>query len=113
LNDYGFRAVIAPSFADIFYNNSLKNGLLPVVLPENDMAELVKRAETIENYQLTVDLENCEVTDAQGFHAQFELDEFRRYCLLNGLDDIGLTLQNEEKIDLYEKLRPVWKVTVG
>ncbi len=103
LTDYGFHAVIAPGFADIFYNNSLKNGLLPVFLTEEKIAELVARSETVENYELTIDLENQTVSDFQGFQASFEIDEFRRYCLLNGLDDIGLTLQNEKKITEYEK----------
>lgn len=105
LTDYGFHAVVAPSFADIFYNNSLKNGLLPVVLSEEKVAELVENSQTQENYELTIDLENQTVTDNFGFEAQFEIDEFRRYCLLNGLDDIGLTLQNEAKISEYETMR--------
>lgn len=105
LTDYGFHAVIAPSFADIFYNNSLKNGLLPIVLSEENVAELVRKAETSENYELTIDLETRTVFDNQGFQTSFEIDEFRRYCLLNGLDDIGLTLQNEEKISEYENLK--------
>ncbi len=105
LTDYGFRAVIAPSFADIFYNNSLKNGLLPIVLSEETIAELVRKAETSDNYELTIDLETRTVFDNQNFRASFEIDEFRRYCLLNGLDDIGLTLQNEGKISEYENLK--------
>lgn len=105
LTDYGFHAVVAPSFADIFYNNSLKNGLLPVVLSEEKVAELVENSQTTENYELTIDLENQTVTDNQGFQASFEVDEFRKYCLLNGLDDIGLTLQNEAKISEYEMMR--------
>lgn len=100
LTDYGFHAVIAPAFADIFYNNSLKNGLLPVVLSEEKVAELVNKSQ--ENYELTIDLENQTVSDNQGFQANFEIDEFRRFCLLNGLDDIGLTLQNEAKISKFE-----------
>jgi 3-isopropylmalate/(R)-2-methylmalate dehydratase small subunit len=103
LTDFGFHAVIAPSFADIFYNNSLKNSLLPVVLSESDCLELSTRAAEIPDYSLTVDLENQTVTDDHGFHASFEIDEFRRHCMLNGLDDIGLTLLNEEKITAYEK----------
>jgi len=105
LTDYGFSAVIAPSFADIFYNNSLKNGLLPVVLSEEKVAELVENSQTLENYELTIDLENQTVADSLGFEASFEIDEFRKYCLLNGLDDIGLTLQNEAKISEYETMR--------
>ncbi|MEP6900757.1 MAG: 3-isopropylmalate dehydratase small subunit [Actinomycetota bacterium] len=102
LTDYGFYAVIAPSFADIFYNNSLKNGLLPVVLSEEKVARLVEQSQNQENYELIVDLENQTVTDHQGFQSSFEINEFRRHCLLNGLDDIGLTLQNEAKISQYE-----------
>ncbi len=105
LTDYGFSAVVAPSFADIFYNNSLKNGLLPVVLSEAEVAELAAKAADQENYELTIDLESQTVTDKQGFAARFEIDEFRKYCLLNGLDDIGLTLQNEAKISEYERAR--------
>jgi 3-isopropylmalate/(R)-2-methylmalate dehydratase small subunit len=105
LTDYGFQAVIAPSFADIFYNNSLKNGLLPVVLSEEMVAALVEKSREHKNYELTIDLENQTVSDNQRFHAGFDIDEFRKYYLLNGLDDIGLTLQNEEKISEYENLR--------
>jgi 3-isopropylmalate/(R)-2-methylmalate dehydratase small subunit len=100
LTDYGFCVVIAPSFADIFYNNSLKTGLLPIVLSEEKVAELAEKSKG--NYELNIDLENQAVTDNQGFQASFEIDAFRRHCLLNGLDDIGLTLQNEAKITEYE-----------
>jgi len=103
LTDYGFRAVIAPGFADIFYNNSLKNSLLPVALSEADCALLARNAAEIPGYSLTVDLESQTVTDDSGFNATFEIDEFRRNCMLNGLDDIGLTLQHEDKIAAYEK----------
>jgi 3-isopropylmalate/(R)-2-methylmalate dehydratase small subunit len=102
LADFGFRAVIAPSFADIFYNNSLKNSLLPVALAEAECAELAQKASSVKNYSLTVDLENQTVSDDLGFHAAFEIDEFRRHCLINGLDDIALTMLNEEKIAAYE-----------
>lgn len=105
LTDYGFHAIIAPSFADIFYNNSLKNGLLPVVLSEETVAGLVEKSANVENYELTIDLENQGVSDNRGFTASFEIDEFHKYCLLNGLDDISLTLQNEAKISEYENLR--------
>ena len=103
LMDHGFRTVIAPSFADIFYNNSLKNGLLPVALSESEVAELARRAASPEGCQITVDLENKTVTDNAGFSAAFDIDEFRRTCLLNGHDDIGLTLLNEDKIAAYEQ----------
>ena len=105
LADYGFRAVVAPSFADIFRNNCTKNGIVPVVLPDEQVAELVRRAQETEGYQLTVDLERREVRDAAGFSAPFEFDEFRRYCLMEGLDDIGLTLRHEPEIAAYEARR--------
>lgn len=102
LLDYGFRVVIAPSFGDIFFNNGLKNGLLPVRLEEQIVERLVENTQTIDGYSLTIDLENKTVADASGVIATFEIDEFRHYCLLNGLDDIGLTLQHEEKITAFE-----------
>ena len=108
LADYGFRAIIAPSFADIFANNCLKNGLLVVVLTEPEVAELTNRAKTIDRYEPTVDLENKIVSDKSGFSAQFEIGDFQRQCLLEGLDDIGLTLQHEEAITTYEQRRPTW-----
>ncbi len=108
LEDFGFRVVIASAFADIFYNNCFKVGILPVILEEEKVAELVSRAEEIENYQLTVDLENCKINDSNGFETTFNVDDFRRHCLLNGLDDIGLTLQHEEKITKFEENRPAW-----
>ena len=104
LSDFGFRAVLAPSFADIFSNNCVKNGLLTVVLDENKIADLLQRAQS-GNYQLTVDLEACQVRDAHGFSSSFVIDEFTRHCLLHGLDDIGLTLQHEADIAAYEKRR--------
>jgi 3-isopropylmalate/(R)-2-methylmalate dehydratase small subunit len=110
LLDYGFRAIIAPSFADIFSNNCMKNGVLPVVLKDEEVAEVSRRAREFEDYRLTVDLERREVRDEQGFRAAFEIDEFRRYCLLEGLDDIGLTLRHEAQIEAYEqRRRPVWR----
>jgi len=108
LADHGFRAIIAPSFADIFANNCLKNGLLTVVLREEDVANLTNRAKTIDGYELTVDLENKSVSDASGFSATFEIGDFQRQCLLEGLDDIGLTLQHEAAIESYEQRRPTW-----
>jgi 3-isopropylmalate/(R)-2-methylmalate dehydratase small subunit len=106
LADYGFRAIIAPSFADIFANNCLKNGLLPLVLTDAEVSELTRRAKEIESYQITVDLENKTVSDAHGFSAAFEIGDFQRYCLLEGLDDIGLTLKHEPEITAYENRRP-------
>src|ERR1700683_3255818 len=102
LTDYGFRVVIASSFADIFANNSLKNGLLTVLLKEEEIAEIMRRAQAIDDYELTVDLEALLVKDEKGFAATFAMDEFSRHCLLNGLDDIGLTLQHEAEIAAYE-----------
>ncbi|HEX8068950.1 MAG TPA: 3-isopropylmalate dehydratase small subunit [Pyrinomonadaceae bacterium] len=109
LADYGFRAVIAPSFADIFANNCLQNGLLPVVLGEREVAAIGARARGRANYRVTVDLERCIVADEAGLTASFQLDEFRRHCLLDGLDDIGLTLQHEAAIAAYEERRPRWR----
>jgi len=105
LADYGFRAIIAPSFADIFANNCLKNGLLPVTLGDAAVTELMQRSKQIENYQATVDLEAKTVSDAHGFSQSFEIDDFQRYCLLEGLDDIGLTLAHADDIAAYESLR--------
>lgn len=102
LSDFGFRVIIAPSFADIFYNNGLKNGLLLVCLPERDIIELVNRASEKENYQLTINLENCIVQDEFGFQTNFEIDDFARRRLLEGFDDIDLTLQHETAISRYE-----------
>jgi 3-isopropylmalate/(R)-2-methylmalate dehydratase small subunit len=102
LSDYGFRAVIAPTFADIFFSNAGKNGIVLVRLSEEDVAKLLSNAKTIPNYQLTVNLEAQTVTDAHGFHATFEVDPFRKYCLIEGLDDIGLTLRHEKALDTYE-----------
>ncbi len=108
LADYGFRAIIAPSFADIFANNCLKNGLLPVTLDDAQVAELMRRANQIEDYRGTVDLEGKTVTDAHGFAATFAIGDFQRYCLLEGLDDIGLTLEHEREITRYEHDQPSW-----
>jgi 3-isopropylmalate/(R)-2-methylmalate dehydratase small subunit len=108
LADFGFRTIIAPSFADIFANNCLKNGLLPVVMSEADVIELGRRASELDNYQITVDLERHEVSDSLGFAASFQIEEFQRQCLLKGLDDIDLTLQDEPAISSYEGRRPLW-----
>ncbi|HLI35383.1 MAG TPA: 3-isopropylmalate dehydratase small subunit [Terriglobia bacterium] len=104
LLDYGIRALIAPSFADIFRNNCFKNGMLPVTLPEEQVDELFCRAERAPGYQITVDLENQIVTDGSDLKLTFEIDPFRRECLLKGLDDIGLTLRVEDAIAAYEKV---------
>jgi len=105
LADYGFKVIIAPTFADIFYNNSLKNGLLLVRLTEPEVNRLIARAKEKEAYRLTVDLEQRQVHDENGFSASFEIDEFRCRCLLEGLDDIGLTLRYEGDIAKYEQQR--------
>lgn len=103
--DYGFRVVIAPSFADIFYNNCFKNGILPIKLSEAQVEELFQRTAKHEGYALTVDLEAKTITDEHGLSIAFDLDEHRRQFLLLGLDDIGLTLQHEDKISAYEAQR--------
>ncbi|PYT05442.1 MAG: 3-isopropylmalate dehydratase small subunit [Acidobacteria bacterium] len=108
LLDYGFRSIIAPSFADIFYNNCFKNGMLPVQLSEEEVEELFQRASSNPEYELTVDLERQWVTDDLGLRLSFEVDPFRRECLLKGLDDIGLTLQHEDKIREHEARRVVF-----
>ena len=101
--DYGFRVVMAPSFADIFYNNCFKNGLLPVTLADSEVDKLFERAERNEGYRLTVDLESQTVTDESGVKFSFSIDPFRKESLLKGLDDIGMTLEHEHEIAAYEK----------
>lgn len=101
--DYGFKVILASSFADIFYNNSFKNGYLPIKLSEEQIDDLFERERMYRPYKLSVDLENCKITDEHGLDVQFEIDDFRRDCLLNGWDDIGLTLRYEDKILAYEK----------
>ncbi|WP_038249316.1 3-isopropylmalate dehydratase small subunit [Ghiorsea bivora] len=103
--DYGISCVIAPSFADIFYNNCFKNGILPVVLSDTEMDVLFAETESNEGYTLNVDLETQTVTTPSGQVFHFEVDDFRKHCLLNGLDDIGLTLQQADKIKAYEEKR--------
>ena len=102
LSDYGFRAVIAPTFADIFFSNAGKYGMVLVRLSEEQVRHLLANAKTIPNYQLTVSLETQTVSDEHGFHAGFEVDPFRKFCLLEGLDDIGLTLRHKLALDSYE-----------
>ena len=103
LEDWGFRVIIAPSFADIFYNNCFKNGMLPIVLNEERVEDLFQRASRYPAYQLTADLETRTLSDDHGLSLKFDVEEFRRNCLLNGLDDIGLTLAHEAKISQYEQ----------
>jgi 3-isopropylmalate/(R)-2-methylmalate dehydratase small subunit len=105
LLQYGFRAVIAPSFADIFFNNSMKNGLLPVVLPELVIDRLFDEVAAHPGYMLAIDLARQLVTEADGREHAFEVDAFRKYCLLNGLDEIGLTLRHKDKIAAFEQRR--------
>ena len=102
LTDFGFLAVIAPSFADIFFSNAGKNGMILVRLSEADVNTLTHRASTITGYKITISLEAQTVTDTEGYSGTFEIDPFRKYCLLNGLDDIGLTLRHEHELDTYE-----------
>ena len=109
IDNYGFRAVIAPTFADIFYNNCFKNGVLPVKLSEEQVEELFQRAVKYAPYQLTVDLEAREVRDDHGLKYSFQVDDFRRHCMMNGLDDIALTLQHADKIAAFEKQREMAK----
>ena len=104
IENYGIKAVIAPSFADIFYNNCFKNGVLPIKLSEEQVEDLFRRAVN-GGYQLTVDLNECKLTDEQGLNLPFVVDESRRHCLLHGLDDIALTLQHEAKITAFEQGR--------
>lgn len=103
LDDYGFRCVIAPSYADIFYNNCFKNGFLPIVLSETEVDQLFTEMYAEEGYQLTVDLEKQNVSNNKGDVFTFEVDEFRKHCLLNGLDEIDLTLKNEPAIKTFEE----------
>jgi len=107
LDDFGFRSVIAESFADIFYNNCSKNGVLPVRLTSDEVEQIHQKVAATEGYQLTVDLENNLVTDDDGFSASFEIDEFRRKCFLAGLDHIALTMQHLDAIEAYEKANGV------
>ena len=105
LMDYGFRCVLAESFADIFYNNSFKNGLLPIVLPATTIQQIFDAVEQSSDYQLNIDLNRQVVTDDRGLTAPFEVDPYRRHCMLNGLDDIELTLQHADKIAAFERQR--------
>jgi 3-isopropylmalate/(R)-2-methylmalate dehydratase small subunit len=102
LSDYGFRVVIAPTFADIFFSNAGKNGIVLARLTEDEVAQLLANAKTVPNYKLTVSLEAQTVTDNAGFKASFEVDPFRKFCLIEGLDDIGLTLRHETALDTFE-----------
>jgi 3-isopropylmalate/(R)-2-methylmalate dehydratase small subunit len=105
LADYGIRVIVAPSFADIFYNNCFKNGLLPIRLDDAAVDDLFARTAKYAGYQLTADLEHCRLSDEHGLDCAFEIESFRRHCLLNGLDDIGLTLAHTADIAAYERSR--------
>jgi 3-isopropylmalate/(R)-2-methylmalate dehydratase small subunit len=107
LGEFGFRVIIAPSFADIFANNCFKNGMLPIALSEDEVARLRGRAQYAEGYMLTVDLEKQQITDDAGLSMEFSIGEFQRYCLLEGLDDIGLTLRHEADIEAYEERKRI------
>ncbi|HEX4286795.1 MAG TPA: 3-isopropylmalate dehydratase small subunit [Terracidiphilus sp.] len=102
LSDFGFRCVIAPTFADIFFSNAGKNGIVLARLTEGEVNALLQNAQNIPGYRLTVSLEQQKVTDAHGFEASFEIDPFRKFCLLEGFDDIGLTLRHASALDAYE-----------
>ncbi|TCS84474.1 3-isopropylmalate dehydratase small subunit [Tepidibacillus fermentans] len=106
LLDYGFQVIIAPSFADIFYNNCFKNGILPIRLTEEEVDQIFQRVREKEGYQLTVDLKEQTIQDDEGLQFTFEVDPYRKYLLLHGLDDIGITLEHEEKIKAYEEKLP-------
>ena len=105
LQQYGFRAILAPSFADIFFNNCFKNGVLPIVLPDNVIAKLFDEVAAFPGYELTVDLERQVIVKPDGTEIAFDVQPFRKYCLLNGFDDIGLTLRQQDKIKAYEANR--------
>lgn len=107
LEDYGFRVLIAPSFADIFFNNCFKNGMLPIKFDEATVDDLFARAAAHKGYRLTVNLEKQVITDEFGLSLKFDVDAFRRHCLMNGLDDIGLTLEHEPKIAAYEQAHAI------
>jgi 3-isopropylmalate/(R)-2-methylmalate dehydratase small subunit len=102
INQYGFRAVIAPTFADIFFSNAGKNGIILVRLTDAEVETLIQRSTANPQLKITINLEAQTVTDEEGFHAHFDIDPFRKHCLLNGLDDIGLTLLHEDKLNAYE-----------
>ena len=105
LNDFGIRVLLAPSFADIFFNNCFKNGLLPIVLPESTVSQLFAEVHAFPGYQLTIDLERQVIVRPQGEEIPFDVQPFRKYCLVNGFDDIGLTLRQKDKIAAFEAQR--------
>lgn len=103
LNDFGIKVIISTSFADIFYNNSFKNGMLPIRVDEETLGKLMDDAERGDNARLTIDLENQTISGPDGGEVKFDIDPFRKHCLLEGLDDIGLTMQKADKIDAFEE----------
>ena len=108
LQEFGFRVLIAPSFADIFRNNCAQNGILTIILPEEQVQTLIENAQGNPGYSLTVDLEECMIDDGRGFQTSFDVDSFVRKRLLKGLDEIGMTLQRDPSITAFEKKRPAW-----
>jgi len=108
LEQYGFRCIIAPSFADIFFNNCFQNGILPIKLSEEEVAQLMNKAQDQPGYELTIDLPSQTISDSDGLSIAFEIDPFRKHRLLHGLDDIGTTLQHEAEITAFEATRPKW-----
>ena len=113
LQQHGFKAIIAPSFADIFFNNSFKNGLLLITLPHETVEEIIKWASGEPGYRLSIDLDKQTISDGHDLQVRFEIDPFRRHTLLNGLDDIGLTLGHEDAIAAFEARRPAWLPTTA
>lgn len=112
LYDFGFRVIFAPSFADIFYNNCFKTGLLPIVLGENEILRIAEKAENFEDYSITTDLGNLKIYDDFGFTASFQIDNFRRELLIKGLDEISLTMQYADEISEFERCREDWAVSI-
>ncbi len=109
LQDFGFKCIIAPSFADIFYSNCFQNGILPIILPESIVTEIMTRSENNPNYQMTIDLEEQKIWDTdEDIVTNFDVEPFRKYCMLNGLDDIGLTLEFENNISEFENNRSIY-----
>ncbi|MBV9471185.1 MAG: 3-isopropylmalate dehydratase small subunit [Abitibacteriaceae bacterium] len=112
LADYGFRCIITPSYADIFFNNCFQNGILPIILPEETVKQLIQKAQEQPGYELTIDLPAQTIRDEEGLSIHFDIDPFRKNRLVHGLDDIGTTLQHEAEITAFEQQRPKWSSRV-